>query len=140
MWIVPVWSFCLNWFIYTESWRAEPKAWRAELCLCWCKTLLCDVPGLLNGNKLGFQTFTPLATYSKPEQSVLNYSEYKMNNFVGKTTADWRVPSLKMFGLMWLKCILGGNPSPFVMYSIVIFRFLKVYNGTNLSCYINIKI
>ena len=41
------------------------------MCLCQCKTLLGDAPDLafmVNGNKLGFQTFTRLATYSKAEQ------------------------------------------------------------------------
>ena len=44
------------------------------VCLCRCETLLGDAPELVNGNKLGFQTFTRLATDSKAEQIEMNHN------------------------------------------------------------------
>ena len=38
------------------------------------KTTLGDAPELVNGNKLGFQTFTRLASFSKAEQIEMNHN------------------------------------------------------------------
>ena len=63
-----------------------------------------------------------------------------MNNFVRKTTAELTCAEIEDVWINVVEMYFWGQSVPFVMYSIVIFRFLKVYNGTNLSCYINIKI
>ena len=71
LWTMRYWSSSnCEGFIYMNELKG------GAVCLCWCKTLLSDVPGLLNGNKLGFQTFTPLATYFKAEQIEIKFNHW----------------------------------------------------------------
>ena len=42
--------------------------------LCQCETLLGDARELVNGDRLRFQTFTRLPTYSKAEQIEMNHN------------------------------------------------------------------
>ena len=58
-------SNCVG-FVYMNKLKS------GAVCLCQCKTLLGDAPELENG-KLGFQTCTRLATYSKAEQTEMSH-------------------------------------------------------------------
>ena len=56
-------------FVYMNELKSR------DVCLCQRKTFLGDAPELVKGNKLGFETFTRLATYSKAEQTEIKLTD-----------------------------------------------------------------
>ena len=72
--------------------------------------------------------------------SVLNYSEYKMNNFVTKTTAELTWAQFEDVWINVVEMYFWGQSVPICYVFICNFQIFKSSNGANLSCYINIGI